>query len=99
MPEFMRSAAFFPEFHTPFQSIAAGEDGKLLVSTFEKGENPGEFMVDIFNEEGVFIARKNLNIYVREGHLWARIRADKLYCLEEKESGFKKLVVYKMMWE
>lgn len=40
---------------TPFQSIIAGDDGKLLVSTFEQGHHPGEFMFDIFNEEGVFI--------------------------------------------
>ena len=99
MPEFMKAVSIFPEFHTPFQSIAAGEDGKLWVSTFEKGENPGEFMFDIFNEDGVFIARKSLNIYVWEGHLWTRIRADKLYCLEEKETGYKELVVYKMNWE
>jgi len=99
MPEFMKEAAFFPEFYSPFQSITAGEDGKLLVFTFEKGKNPGEFMVDIFNEDGVFITRKSLNIYVWEGHLWARIQSDKLYCLEEKETGYKELVVYRMNWE
>jgi len=53
-------------------------------------------MLDIFNKDGIFIARKSLNIYVWEGHLWARIRADKLYCLEEKGTGYKELVVYKM---
>jgi len=51
-PENMRNIAYFPEFHPPFQSIVAGDDGKLLVSTFEEGKNPGEFMYDIFNEDG-----------------------------------------------
>jgi len=98
-PENMRNIAYFPEFHPPFQSIVAGDDGKLLVSTFEEGKNPGEFMYDIFNEDGVFIGRKSLNIWIWEGHLWARIKANKFYCLKEKESGYKELEVYKMKWE
>lgn len=98
-PENMRNVAYFPEFHPPFQSIVAGDDGRLLVSTFEEGKNPGEFMFDIFNEEGVFIGRKSLNIFVWEGHLWARIKAKKLYCLKEKDTGYKALFVYNMIWE
>ena len=81
------------------ENLVAGDDGLLLVATFEEGENPEEIMFDIFDEEGVFIARKSLNIYAWEGHLWARIRADKLYCLEEKATSYKELVVYKMKWE
>jgi len=98
-PENIRNMAYFPEFHPPFQSLAAGDDGKLLVSTFEEGKNPGEFMFDIFNEEGVFIGRKSLNIFVWEGHLWAQIIANKLYCLKEKDTGYKALFVYNMKWE
>jgi len=70
-PENARKMVYFPEFQPPFQSIAAGDDGRLLVLTFEEGEKPGEFMVDIFNKDGVFIGRKSLNIFVWEGHLWA----------------------------
>ena len=98
-PDNLRNRVYFPEFHTPFQSLVVGDDGKLLVLTFEEGNSPREFMFDIFNEDGVFIGRKSLNIWIREGHLWARIRANKLYCLREKESGYKELVVYKMRWE
>lgn len=98
-PENVRNMVYFPEFHPPFQSIVAGDDGKLLVSTFEEGNSPGEFMFDIFNKEGVFIGRKSLNIFVWEGHLWARIKANKFYCLKEKDSGYKELVVYNMKWE
>ncbi len=99
MREQMSKIVYFPKFHPPSQNLVAGDDGLLLVATFEEGENPEEIMFDIFNEEGVFIARKSLNIYAWEGHLWARIRADKLYCLEEKATGYKELVVYKMKWE
>ncbi|MDH4219556.1 MAG: 6-bladed beta-propeller [Candidatus Aminicenantes bacterium] len=98
-PEDMRNMAYFPEFHPPFQSIVAAADGKLLASTYEAGNSPGEFMFDIFNEDGVFIGRKSLNIWVWEGHLWARMRTNKFYWLLEKESGYKELVAYRMKWE
>jgi hypothetical protein len=97
--EKMKDVLYFPAFHPPIQSIVAGDDGKLLVSTFEEGKSPGEFMFDIFNEKGVFIGRKSLNVWLWEGHLWAQIKGDKLYCLKEKDSGYKELVVYNMKWE
>lgn len=97
--EFMRKIAYFPEFHPPFQSLVAGEDGTLLVQTFEPGQSQGEFMFDIFNEQGVFVGRKSLNMYVWENHLWACMKGQKLYCLREKDSGYKELIVYNMNWE
>ena len=99
MREGMKNMLYFPEFHPPIQNLVAGDDGKLLVETFEEGENPGEFMFDIFNEEGVFTGRKSLNIYLWENHLWAQIKDNKFYCLKEKDNGFKALYVYNMKWE
>jgi hypothetical protein len=98
-PEALRKIAYFPEFHPPFQSLVAGEDGTLLVQTFEPGQSQGEFMFDIFNEEGVFVGRKSLNVYVWENHLWACMKGQKFYCLREKDSGYKELIVYNMNWE
>jgi len=105
----MKDVLYFPKFHPPIQNLVAGDDGLLLVSTFEEGENPEEFMFDIFNEEGVFIGRKSLNIWIWEGHIWARIKAEghiwarikagKFYVLREKESGYKELAVYNMIWK
>ena len=56
-------------------------------------------MFDIFNKEGVFIGRKSLNIWIWEVHLWARIKAGKFYVLREKESGYKELALYNMIWK
>ena len=98
-PENMRSALSYPEYLAPIQSIVAGDDGTLLVSTYERGNGPGEFMFDIFTEEGVFVGRKSLNAYSWEGHMWMRIRNGKLYTLEVKESGYKELAVYRMIWD
>ena len=98
-PENMRNVLNFPEYLPPIQAIVAADDGILLVSTYDDGDKPGEFMFDIFSEHGAFIGRKSLNVYSWEGHMWMRIRSNKLYCLEVKESGFKELVAYKMTWE
>jgi len=94
-----RDRAFFPKSHPPFQSITASDDGKLLVVTFENGPAPGEYLFDIFDEEGVFIGRKSLSAWIWESHLWARIIGDKFYCLQEKESGYRALKVCDMKWE
>ncbi len=67
--------------------------------TYEEGENPGEFMFDIFNPDGVFIGRKSLNAWIWESLVKAKIKNNLFYCVQEKESGYKKLVVYKMKWE
>ncbi len=98
MREQMSKMVYFPEFHPAIQNLVAGDDGLLLVSTFEKGENPGEFLFDIINEDGVFIGRKSLNIWIWEVHLWAKIKSKKFYCLREKGSGFKEIAVYNMIW-
>jgi hypothetical protein len=96
MRDQMKDMLYFPEFHPPIQNLFAADNGMLLVATFEEGNNPQEFMFDIFNEEGIFIGRKSLNIIIWEGHIWAQIKVNKLYCLEEKDNGYKDLVVYNM---
>ena len=92
-PESLRAFAIFPKYHPPFQSLVAGENGILLVYTFEKGKNPDEFIADIFNQSGLLIDRMSLNIFAREGFLWARIKSNKFYYIKEKEGGYKELVV------
>jgi len=102
LPEPVRKMTIFPESFPPFQSFFADDMGRLYVMTYEKGEDANEYFIDIFNADGIFIGRKNLRVfydYVREGILWATAKHNFLYCKNEKESGFKELVVYKMTWE
>jgi 6-bladed beta-propeller protein len=99
MRESMKKVLVFPEFFPPIQGLTAGKDGTLLVQTFEPGDGPGEFLFDIFNRDSVFIGRKSLNIRTWENHLWARLEGDRFYALEEKESGYRALRVYRMTWE
>ena len=93
--EAVKEKIYFPESMPPYKTFFSDENGRLLVMTHEKGKNPGEYMFDIFNGEGIFMGRKSL-----EGSLsWAIIRQNRLYCLREKESGYKKLDIYKITWE
>lgn len=99
LPDRQKKIAYFPEFLAPYQSFFADDSGRLYVMTYEEGENPGEFICDIFNPDGVFIGRKSLNVWVWNSFFWAKTKKNLFYCLQEKESGYKKLVVYKMKWE
>ncbi len=95
----------FPEFMPPFQYLFADDVGRLFIMTYEKGEEPREYIYDMFNPDGVFFSKMRLDNYGHleyfggEGPLDVRAKADRLYCIREKESGYKELVVYKMRWE
>lgn len=93
-----------PDYQPPFQRLFfTDDDGRLFIMTFEKGENPKEYVFDIFNSDGALIIRKSLDVYVErftgKFPLYAKAKNKRLYCLREKESGYKELVVYKMNWE
>jgi hypothetical protein len=84
----------------PFDSFFSDDEGRLFVKTFEKGINPGENLYDIFNPEGIFIGKKSLKIHFREGiAIYAEAKKNLLYCLQEKENGYRELVVYNVKWE
>lgn len=99
MPDYAQKI-YFPEFWHPFHSFFLDDQGRLYVMTYEPGENPGEHMYDIFNKDGVFIARMSLNAsYQNYGRLLAKSKGEKVYCVQEKRSGFRQLSVCKMLWE
>jgi hypothetical protein len=98
-PEHLKKITFFPDFFPPFQSFFTDDIGRLFVMTYEEGEIPGECMFDIFNPKGVFIGRKSLGIFFRVDPLWAKIKQDHFFFINEKESGFMELVKNKMIWE
>jgi hypothetical protein len=90
---------FFKKYWPPYLSFFVDDEGRIYTRTYEEGNAPGEFMYDIFNPEGIFILRKSMNIYTwGEIDLSAVVKKNHLYCLQEKENGFKKLVIYKMNW-
>jgi hypothetical protein len=95
---------YFPNKMPPFHYFFFDDEGRLYVKTYEKGNKEDEYMHDIFNSEGIFIARVSLPGYGN----WilpqislnrAKIKDNRFYCIRKKESGYKELVVYKMNGE
>jgi hypothetical protein len=96
--EFQRKYTYFPKLLPPFRSLFADEGGSLFVVTHEKGEGEEERMVDVFNPDGVFVARFSLNIFQGFAALTAFVKSGRLYYLREKESGYKQFVVCRLDW-
>lgn len=96
---------YFPDFMPPVQYFFTDNSGRLFVMTYEKGEGPEEYMYDIFNPDGLFIGRTSLansgnkNTAAWGGPFEVKAKNERLYCMRIKESGYQKLVIYKMKWE
>jgi len=72
--------------------------------TFEESPHKGEYICDVFDPEGRFISRVGLGNFAEwdnivRSHLVVIARESRIYCNQQKERGYKELVVYKMKWE
>jgi hypothetical protein len=83
----------FPKTFPPFQSFTLDEDGRIFVRTWEKGKNKGEYVYDVFDTEGVYIASFPSKMDIR---VWKNGEA---YSYEEDEEGFKIIKKYGVHWE
>jgi len=105
--EQVKEKVYFPKFYPPFQFFFLDERSRLYVMTYERGKEPDGFMYDIFNPDGIFIGRIELENYGSSPFSFTGIpvalnvvaKNNRIYCLREKEGGYKELVVYKMRWE
>ena len=98
MPDYAKKI-YFPASWHPFHAFFPGEDGRLFVMTYEPGDRPGKYVYDVFDRDGALVARASLAaVHGGGGYLLARVRGDRLYAVEEKESGFKRLNVYRLTW-
>lgn len=91
---------WFPKYWLPIGDFFLDDRGRIFMKTFERGENAGEYIFDIFNPEGVFISRKAMNILsLGDAYICAKSKNDRLYCFQEKLDGFREFNVYRMIWE
>jgi outer membrane protein assembly factor BamB len=95
----IRSKIYFPDAMPPFHGIFTDDEGRLFVMTYETGDNPGEYLYDIFNPEGICVGRTSLKVLHDESGVCAKMKNGRFYCLNEKESGYKELAVSKVVWE
>ncbi|MCP2518889.1 6-bladed beta-propeller [Candidatus Aminicenantes bacterium AC-335-K20] len=97
-PDFIKKKIQFPKYMPPFHSFFTDNDGRLFVMTYDMGGKSNKYFYDIFNSKGIFICRKSLNIFFDRSYIYAKVKNQHLYCIQEKESGFKQLIVYKIKW-
>ncbi len=91
---------WFPKYWLPMGDFFSDENGRIFVRTFERGENPNEFIFDIFSTEGLLIARKAMNILtLGDNEVCAKAKRGRLYCFREKPDGFREFIIYRMSWE
>jgi hypothetical protein len=98
MPAYAKKV-YFPASWHPFQAFLPDDHGRLWVMTYEPGDSPNEFIFDVFDQAGIFVARRSLNVRAEGvGMAQALIRGDRLYLVQEKPGGFKQLRVLRMIW-
>ena len=95
---------YFPEYMPPYQSFFCDDEGRLFVMTFEEKGSSGEYFCDVFDPECHFISRVGVGNYANWGNILGGqhiviAKQKRLYCIQEKESGYKEFVVYRMKWE
>jgi hypothetical protein len=82
----------------PFQYLFTDEEARIFVMTYERGDNPNEWIFDIFTTDGVFFGRVPIKSRLDSRQIVIKAKHNRLYSICEKESGYKELVVYKMIW-
>ena len=98
--EVARTMVYFPETLPPFRTMTADEEGWLYVLTFEEGTGPGENIIDVFDPEGAFVGRLSAAVFVNPGTPIDAVACNgRFYYVRESASGFKQLVVEKMIFE
>jgi hypothetical protein len=83
----------FPEHFPAYEFFALEESGRLIVRTYRKGKKEGEYVLDVFDQEGRFIAQIPTRVNAR---VW---KNNKAYSIEDTEEGYKVIKRYSYAWE
>jgi len=83
----------FPAFFPPYSNFVLGDEGRLLVRTYEKGKTKEEYFWDVFDIEGRFVAKVPI---AHDMRLW---RNGKVYFFVEDDEGYKVLKCFRAHWE
>jgi hypothetical protein len=82
----------FPEYFPPYQSFVLDEHGRLYVRTFTKGRAKDEYLVDVFDAKGRYIAQ-----FITKSDL-KLFKKNKVYGVEETADGFLVIKRYAVSW-
>jgi len=82
-----------PEFHCPFASLGADDEGRIFVMTYERIPDGAGYYFDVFDEQGRFIVK------VPFANRPELIKNGKLFTVEEDEQGYQMVKRYKVTWK
>jgi hypothetical protein len=81
-----------PKHHTAFQRFTVDEKNRIFVQTREKTKDGKAIYYDVFNPEGICIAKIPLDVVPR---VW---KDNKMYTIEEDKHGYQYVTRYKVIW-
>ena len=96
---------YFPAEFPPFQYFFSDEQGRLFVMTYEKSQDSVGYIYDVYDPNGMFMCNISLENYGKmepsqiDTPLHAKSKNGFIYLLRTKETGYRELVVYRMIWE
>ena len=78
----------FPDIFPPFQNFLLDSQGRIFVRTYTKGKAKGEYVIDVFDPEGRFIAQ-----FITKSNL-VLFKGSKAYGIEESDEGYQTIKRY-----
>ena len=99
-PGISRESQNFRKYFPAFDFIFCDEKGRLFVKTFNKLEGSEAYVIDVFDEEGKFIAQTALEIADEISLFQDKciIRNGKLYTKSYTKNGFPVIKRFNIIW-
>lgn len=88
----IKDRLIFPEYFPPISYLTVDSADRVYVRTYEKGQQPNEYWMDIFDNQGVFLARCLTRAVPQ---FW---RGERAYSIEENEDGYQVVRRYLVHW-
>ncbi|MCJ7582537.1 MAG: 6-bladed beta-propeller [Candidatus Aminicenantes bacterium] len=82
-----------PKNHAAYRDLTIDEEGRCYVRSWEKDPVTKGYYLDIFDSEGIYIAKVPIEVNLNRSCVWKRNR---LYTIEEDEEGFQVVKRYKV---
>lgn len=89
----IRDRIEFPKEFPAYEAFTLDEEGRLIVRSYNKADEEDHVYLDIFDQEGKYIARFPSKVNPR---LW---KNDKMYAIEETDEGFIVIKRYSYSWQ
>jgi hypothetical protein len=83
----------FPSHHQAFYGFFLDDTGRIYVKTWQEPTDRVQYLCDVFDKEGRYIARIPLSI---SPQVWKK---GKVYTIEEDEEGFHQIKRYQVIWD